>query len=184
MYKIKIMGKLEATTFSAGNLEKECVIISINDTHYDTVIYDNPKIKSVLKVWFDDIHSKEHEDEDLVLMTDFQARQIKEFIDLWKDQVDEIIFHCTAGISRSGAIGTSCARYLNGCDNYLWATGRYMPNRHVYKLMCEAFGLEYSDRLYKCKTKLKTKSDRSMMGIYSDYGVTIDDMFCDVVIIK
>ena len=162
--------------FSEKTLETECVIISINDTGYDTMLHENKKIIDIHKIWFDDI--ERNTNQKLKLMTIDQAESIKDFVDKYKDEVKHIVIHCTAGISRSAAVGCVIARYLNKDDNYLWATARYMPNKHVYKTMCKAFNLEYSDKLFAYKMKLKECN----LKFCNDYGVNIDDMFCDVII--
>lgn len=176
-YKIDIIGKHRCTAFSTRKLEDKCVIISINDTGCDTVILENEKIISVCKTWFDDIDDKKYERENLKLMSENQAKEIKNFIDTYKNQVSHIVVHCTAGISRSGAVGCVIARYLNGDDSYLWSSGRYIPNKYVYKLMCKSFNLEYSDKLFENKSKLRYKGDRSLLKGHENYGVFIDDMF-------
>ena len=181
-YNIQIMSKQECTLFSFKDLTEDYIVISINDTGYGTVIYKNKKIKDILYLWFDDIWEKEHEDEDLKLMRKTDAIKIKMFIDTYKYKVNNIIVHCTAGISRSGAVGCVLARYLNGDDNYLLATGKYIPNKHVYKLMCEVLGLDYSEDMFKEKLRIRNKGNRDNLKGYGDYGIRIEDMFCDVII--
>lgn len=180
-FKIDIMSKDECTFFSEKTLETECVIISINDTGYDTMLHENKKIIDIHKIWFDDIEKDINQK--LKLMTINQAEGIKDFVDKYKDEVKHIVIHCTAGISRSAAVGCVIARYLNDDDNYLWASGRYMPNKHVYKFCATAFNLEYSDKLFEYKMKLKENKEKECnLKFCNDYGVNIDDMFCDVII--
>lgn len=181
-YNIQIMSKLECTLFSTKDLTEDYIVISINDTGCYTIIYPNPHIKEVLTLQFDDISEKEHEVEGLKLMNEYQANRIWCFINKHRNKVKNIIVHCTAGISRSGAIGCVLARYLNGDDNYLLATGKYIPNKHVYKLMCEAFGLEYSGKLFKEKIRIRNKGNQNNLKGYGDYGMDLDDMFCDIII--
>lgn len=181
-FNIQIMSKDEVTLFSTKDLTEDYIIISINDTEYFTGISLNPHIKDVLTLWFDDIYLKEHELKNLKLMKKHQAYAIKTFINYHKDKVNNIIVHCTAGISRSGAVGCILARYLNGDDNYLLTTGRYIPNKHVYKLMCEVFRLEYSEELFKNKLKIRNKGNQNNLKGYGDYGIDLNDMFCDVII--
>ena len=59
-YNIQIMSKRECTLFSTKDLKEDYITISINDTGYNTVIYDNEHIVDTLKLWFDDIWLKEH----------------------------------------------------------------------------------------------------------------------------
>lgn len=178
-YNIQIMGKQECTLFSTQNLTEDCIIISINDMGHNTVIYDNKHIINKLRLHFDDIDKPIPQCQ---LMTLADTKKIKWFVDTYKDKISNIIVHCTAGISRSGAVGCVISRYLNGDDNYLLATGKYIPNKHVYKLMCETFGLEYSEELFKNKLKIRNKGNQYNLKGYGDYGLDLNDMFCDVII--
>lgn len=178
-YNIQIMSKDEMTLFSTKDLTEDCIVISINDTNHNTVIYDNKHIIDKLKLYFDDI-DKPIPSYQLMLQID--AQKIKNFIDTYKDKINNIIVHCTAGISRSGAVGCTIARYLNNDDEYLLATGKYIPNKHVYKLMCEVFGLDYSEELFKEKLRIRNKGNRSNLKGYGDYCIDLSDMFCDVII--
>lgn len=60
-YKIDIMGKQQCTVFSTKDLNEDCIIISINDTDCNTVIFDNKHILDVLKVVFDDLEKRTKE---------------------------------------------------------------------------------------------------------------------------
>ncbi|MGL4573078.1 MAG: hypothetical protein ACRCVJ_18705 [Clostridium sp.] len=175
MHNIEIVGKLEMTTLSCKDLEEDYIVISINNTNDTTKIYKNEKIKAVHKVVFDDI---ERPINNLKTMDIGQAKDIKEFVDKYKDSIKRIYCQCTAGISRSSAVATVIARYLNKDDNYIWFTGKYSPNKHVYKTMCVGFGIDYSEQLWKSKQKIAGKGalDKNIK-IYSDYGVSLEDMF-------
>jgi len=177
-YNIQIMSKQECTLFSTKDLTEDYIIISINDTGHSTVIYNNKHILNTLKLWFDDI-DKPIPKSNLMVAQD--AVKIREFIDTYKDKVNNIIVHCTAGISRSGAVGCCLARYLNGDDEYLLDTGRYMPNKHVYEIMCRAFNLDYSEEMFKEKIKRSDRVCRNNLKGYGDYGIDLKDMFCDVI---
>ena len=48
--------------------------------------------------------------------------------------------------------------------------------------MCEALGLDYSEEIFKEKLRIRNKGNRSNLKGYGDYGVDLDDMFCDVII--
>ena len=177
-YKIDIKSRNECIIFSTRDLKEDCVIISINNTGYDTNILKNKNIIDICKLWFDDIDNEKYEDEDLKLMNIKQAIEIKNFVEKHKSKVKHIVIHCSAGISRSAAVGCVIAGYLNNTDNYLWQSGRYMPNKHVYKIMCEVFNLKYSDKMFKQKMNMKYKRDKlENLSFYSNYGVDLDDMF-------
>jgi predicted protein tyrosine phosphatase len=73
---------------------------------------------------------------------------LKEFIDKYKDdnEVEEIIVHCHAGISRSSAMALAIATYLN-MDDFLNTTlndSSYKPNKLVYELALNELGINIS----------------------------------------
>ena len=73
------------------------------------------------------------------LMTLEQARAIRDFVLQYQDEIDELIVHCTEGVSRSAAVA---AGTLIGCgcdDTWIWNDPRYRPNKYVYALVREAF---------------------------------------------
>lgn len=54
---------------------------------------------------------------------------------------------------------------------------------YIYKNLSKALGLEYSEELFKHKKSLRNKGERvASTKMYQDYGISIDDMFCDVII--
>ena len=176
-YNINIMSKQECTLYSTKDLDDDCIVISINDSNCNTVIYNNSKIKDILKIHFDDITREAKEkykcNGKLVTMEDLQ--QIKTFVDKYKDNIHTIIVHCTMGVSRSGAIGCLLARYLYKSDMYLFKKGKYMPNKTVYKLGCEVFGLKWDKREFEYKCNISNKTNDEILK--NEYGVNIDSMF-------
>lgn len=182
MYNIDIKSKQQCIIFSTRDLKEDCVIISINCPGETTKIFNNKNILDICTLQFDDI---EEQIDDLVLMTNEQAKKIKIFIDKYKDKVNNIVIHCAAGISRSAAVGCVIARYLNKTDDYLWQTGNFTPNKHVYRIMCKEFNIEFNEKEFNIKNKIKYKKDKLNNLInYSNYGISEDDMFCDVIIEK
>lgn len=123
---------------------KKVAIISINNVDEDGYTPYFPKDKSNVKVtYFDDVT------EDIVVpslngsgdnitvkaMTLDQAKELYAFI---KDNKHKEIFivHCTAGISRSGAVITFLNDYFGGNWNELMRNNpQIQPNYHVYKLL-------------------------------------------------
>lgn len=153
-YDIKIMGKEECTAYSLRKLNLNCIIISINDSGYNTIIHENLKIIDVLTLEFDDIGIPI---ENLKLMTMDDGYKIKNFIDKYKDSINNIVVHCTAGISRSAAVACCLARYLNGDDTYLFEIGKYIPNKFVYKCLCNALNIDYDEESFEEKQLLSGK---------------------------
>lgn len=52
---------------------------------------------------------------------------------------------CDGGQSRSAGIAAAVVRYLGGEDLGIWDSPHYKPNPLVYRLTCEALGIEVTD---------------------------------------
>lgn len=173
-YKIKIMSEEEAVHFYENyKSENKYLLISISDKEGDLNFIPRENIE-VHQWYFADI------EEDIVIpgiapMSYRQAEEIKTVVcKAVHENITNIIIHCYAGISRSGAVGCVIAKYLNGDDMYLWKQGRIAPNRWVYKLMCSAFDIEYSDKDFRCRQKI---SEQIVNMRLREYGINISNMF-------
>lgn len=130
----------------------KCAVISINDYGFsDTDIKVGGGVFALHKMKFADIDPEEYavtekfgqyikkhaaKPEDL--------HGLKKFVDEVKDECDRYIIHCAAGYSRSPAVASALEEYL-GLPDTVWNSGKYYPNRHVYKLVLKEFGIEKSD---------------------------------------
>ena len=52
---------------------------------------------------------------------------------------------CDGGQSRSAGIAAAVVRYFGGDDLGIWDSPHYRPNPLVYRLTCEALGIEVTD---------------------------------------
>ncbi len=59
--------------------------------------------------------------------------------------VKSIYSACDGGQSRSAGIAAAIVRYLGGEDLGIWDSPYYKPNPLVYRLTCEALGIEVTD---------------------------------------
>lgn len=173
-YKIEIMSQEDALDFyEYYDGDEKYLLISISDNEDCLSFKPNENIR-VFQVYFADIE-EEVPVEGVVLMNYNQAEEIKQIVSkAVQDGITNIIVHCYAGISRSGAVGCVIAKYLNGDDIYLWKQGGISPNKLVYKLMSKAFGMEFSDKEFKYRQRI---SKRILDRRFSDYGININDMF-------
>lgn len=92
---------------------------------------ENPNIKG-LSVAFRDTENDtgiSHED----------AERIARFIMENKDEYVHIIIHCSAGISRSAGVAAAISKYLNGSDEKIFDSPKYIPNMRCYRYVLEAF---------------------------------------------
>lgn len=144
--KVKIMSESDAILHTYKTNIQPCIIVSITgETDYvpnfnigSSLENTESKVKDIFSMHFEDIDYeitgyKEPRKED------FEG--LKEFIDKYECEVEEIIVHCHAGISRSSACGAAICDYLKVDSNFIWKSGKYIPNRLVYKLAKEEFDI-------------------------------------------
>lgn len=103
--------------------------ISIQDTRcgFGFELKTNKYCKDVLTLYFDDIKEPEH---GLKLITPNQAKDIVMFIKKHENDVDTLLIHCFAGVSRSKAVGAFANELLNIPSN-----NEQGYNEYVYDLL-------------------------------------------------
>ena len=123
-------------TAEEERLLNECRIISINDVSnhpepppFSKCFLGNPNL---LVLFFDDV-----EMEGATAFTIEMARQIVRFVQETGNH--PILIHCTAGISRSGAVGLAVAEQC-GCEEvFRHENSDIMPNQLVLRKLRQAF---------------------------------------------
>lgn len=135
--------KLKGVTQENISSIKEVAFISINNTIDNVEPYfleDRPNLKVL---FFDDVSEDIYTNDlknpgDLILvkaMTEEQAKELYTFIKA-NEEKDCIIIHCTAGVSRSGAVATFINDYVSGdWHSFKQQNSSIQPNTHVYKLL-------------------------------------------------
>lgn len=127
------------------DLDIVCDVVSIYDEELvPPQIEDGGAVRSVFRMHFPDI-----DDCDASYLMKYAATAedlagLKDFIDEIKDDCDLLLVHCVAGISRSPAVASAIEEYL-GFEDTIWSSGRYNPNRHVYRLALQEFGLSKTE---------------------------------------
>ena len=101
----------------------------------------NGNLKYVLNIYFSDTEVPTH---GCRLMSDADAVRIKEFVErlVKKNQINFLIIHCYAGISRSAAVAAALEKVYNSDDSKYFSGDRYVPNPYIYKTMLNAYGLK------------------------------------------
>lgn len=102
--------------------------------------------KEVLTLYFSDINPEILTQEEMIEIEKLKengyckffdkndAIKIKEFVSTLEDlQVDILLIHCAAGVSRSMAIAAAIDKYLTGNDSWYFENG--IPNKYVYNLL-------------------------------------------------
>lgn len=146
MSKKQVLELLEEEFF-----DEPTIIISICDDN--TRIFFKPiyNLEATYTLTFSDI---EKETPGCTLFNKDMAYGIRRFVDKHKHEVDNIIVHCLAGISRSSSVAAVLKRYLGQDDEEIFTSGRYLPRKHIYKLMCEACDLEFNESDFDKKLKM------------------------------
>lgn len=139
-------------------LQDKCVVISIYGNSYfgmdcgrPNILFTEEKkqevigksgVKDVLNLCFGDYTPNDRDLDNEKLFSESQAKQVVEFVDKYKDEVEMFILHCDAGVSRSGAVGTFIQRYLELDEMELFKMNPYIaPNHFVLNILLEVSGM-------------------------------------------
>lgn len=147
--RVRIMSKMEAIQHSYLKEVPTSVIVSITAGGDHTPYFYNKegaRVKAVFGMHFDDI-DREYNGYKACQESDFEG--LKDFLDTWKTEVEEVIVHCHAGISRSSGCAAAICQYLQIDDSFIWSSGRYIPNRRVYKMARMELGILRSEEEIK-----------------------------------
>ena len=85
------------------------------------------------------------------LFSEEEAKQVVDFVNKYKNEVEVILCQCEAGIARSSGTAAAVCSFLGKHeeDGEFWiGKNRYRPNAHVYKTITKAAGI----RLFKGET--------------------------------
>ncbi len=166
--KFDVMSCVEAEQFSNDFSIEDCVVISITGPMESTanINTNNPHIKDVLRLQFDD---SEPEDKQafpyLTLMSKTDAKAILTFTEAHKNNVDKIIVHCFAGVSRSAAVCAALMLIINGDDMEIFGNPKFSPNMYCYRLVLEEHFGFYNEVLAKEKENHNIALWRKMEGL-------------------
>jgi predicted protein tyrosine phosphatase len=118
----------------------QSAFISINDTQgsYSTSWF-NSDHSNVLILWFDDVETdlqvSPTNNQKCRAFTEEQGKKIIEFIEKNKDR-KQIVVHCSAGISRSGAVGLFINDYFHlNHEEFRKINPWTSPNAHVSRIL-------------------------------------------------
>ena len=145
--KILVMSRDQARFFEHT---EPYAIIGISDSYSTDIEYiDSPNLVGKLMIRFDDIMKPV---KGKILFKDNTARMIWDFIEEIYNNIDLLMVHCNAGVSRSTAIAAAISKAYNGyCTKYFYW---YCPNQYVYKKMMA--NLYYEDAEKLCDTCLSS----------------------------
>lgn len=130
--KILVMSRQKAKSASYHRAWPTTAIISIVDVEAKPV-YFSPEatwIKSILKLRFDDVEKGEDN-----CLSREQAGRIADFFLKTRDQVEQIIVHCEAGVSRSAGVAAALLKYAGEDQNQILKNPKYRPNMTCYRMV-------------------------------------------------
>jgi predicted protein tyrosine phosphatase len=173
---VRIMSKMECIQYTYSDKVKPCVIISINcPSELPPRLLNHDNIKTVMYLYFDDIEQRHIElGSNLKLMEEVDVGRIYGLIKLCSEdkEVEEIIVHCHAGISRSSAVAAGICLMLKQDDMWIWEGG-YVPNRHVFTMMNSKIGLSKEEIDYRYEVN-HTAHQKEEYSWINDMSIDID----------
>lgn len=123
----------------SGQLDAKTAIISITAPRQNLPKFAASHwLKGVFRLCFYDI-TEDYPGMPAPKSEDF--RGLRAFVDrMQRKEVEFYIVHCAAGISRSSGLAAALGEYI-GVDPHVFGNPAYFPNRLVYRLAREEFGL-------------------------------------------
>ena len=135
MKKIVVMNREMAKKYSFRTDIPKTIIVSISDANQAAnTFYSNNNILDVLRLNFDDVDTDSKN-----AMQPSTAETIISFVNQYINNIDQIVVHCGAGISRSVGVAAALMLIINGDDKDIFENGRYCPNMLCYKLILNAY---------------------------------------------
>lgn len=137
MKLLRVMSRENARKYTYTNPDgvQDFVIVSINSTDSKLNMFcRNPHMKAVHFAVFDDVEGNK-----AGCMSREDAEEIIQFVNQFITQVDEIIVHCDAGISRSAGVCAGLMRIINNDDSLIFENKMYCPNMHCYRMILDAY---------------------------------------------
>jgi predicted protein tyrosine phosphatase len=134
MTKIMIMSRKEAENIDLDRIS--CAIISINNNNSKTPNIRRQQIKGLITLFFDDVERDENK---YFSISKDQAVQIVNFVNKFWNNVELMIIHCEAGISRSSGVAAAILKYKTRDDNFIFGNKSYVPNMKCYRMVLDEF---------------------------------------------
>lgn len=132
----QVMSKDKAVKYSFHPYTERSAIISITNLWDMPVKFSHEaNIKRILHIFFDDVEKGEKN-----VITFEDGKKIKEFVDdCLKDNIELLIVHCSAGVSRSAGVCAAIMKAVTGNDMDIFDNPHFCPNMTCYRTVLEAF---------------------------------------------
>lgn len=138
---IRILSRYEMYTRKVDpELLNNFKVISINDPGDPLVFQDDPRVLSLV---FHDVEPDQNIEpifgKSCVLFDEDHAEAIIDFLGECSP-LDNLLVHCFAGISRSGAVGTFAREMFNvDYDRFRSMNPRIVPNTHILRTLSDTY---------------------------------------------
>ena len=114
------------------------VIISITSSPEDVArLRANEMCRGIMRLSFPDADTPSDQYAEDVLFSREHAMKVWTFVLQHLPEIQRVIVHCDAGVSRSPAVAAAISKVLTGDDAEFFG-GRYRPNMRVYRTLLEA----------------------------------------------
>lgn len=137
----QVMNRSDARKYSYQTHGHKYIIISISDMTDEANKFNrSSELLDVLSLWFDD-EEKPHPN----CITSDDAYKIINFVNKYVDKVDEIVVHCSAGVSRSAGVCAALMCIILGSDKYIFENPKFCPNMTCYRTVLNAYFGSYDE---------------------------------------
>lgn len=135
-----IKSRFNAKEYTYLDIEKkDYLMVSISDRGtLANMFAKDPHMKDVCFLYFDDVDNTNK------AMHLEDAQRILETLDRCIEEIEEIIVHCTAGVSRSAGTCAALMKILTDDDSQIFDSPRFRPNKHCYRTVLDAYFGSYS----------------------------------------
>lgn len=132
----------------SATIKTKSIFISITCPNEDDVTFaHNSNILNIFRMKFNDL---DVDTDGLKAPIQDNFNGLKEFIDKYKDSVEEIVLHCAAGASRSPGCGLAICEYLKDYNTDISRKKyeKYDYNKKVYALAKNELGIGRDENYY------------------------------------
>lgn len=133
--KFTVLSRMQARDYTYSTAPKEpYIMISINDANaLPNMFKRDPYMKDVCILHFDDVESGK------TAMKERDAAKILRFVDSHIHEINEIIVHCGAGVSRSAGVCAAIMKIVTDDDTPIFNNAKYKPNMACYRKVMNAY---------------------------------------------
>jgi len=137
--KFLVMSEREIKNYQEN---KPHIIISIRSPKYPIELGKIASQANCLDILWLDFHDLDglhmpNSDIKVKLFTQEDAKNILNFINKYKNNINLVICQCEAGISRSAGVAGALSKIFNGEDAEIF--NNYLPNMLVYRTILEVY---------------------------------------------